>query len=126
MNSYTETKLVNLSSESANQFFNTTYLSNVSFDTPGLVIKNPLINRIELSVLHAEIPVSFYTINYSNSWFKYQLDTGPILNQQLPVGNYNANSLITALLTLINDANFEILINRVQNIYDRSSQRMAH
>ena len=111
MNSYTETKLVNLSSESASQFFNTTYLSNVSFDTPGLVIKNSLITRLELSVLHAEIPVSFYTINYSNSWFKYKLDVDPIINVQLPVGNYNANSLITALLTLINDTNFTIIIN---------------
>ena len=64
---YTETKLINLSSEQSTQFFNNSYLSNVSFDTPGLIIKNPLINRIELSVLHAEIPVSFYTINYSNS-----------------------------------------------------------
>ena len=116
MNSYIETKLVNLSSESADQLFITTYLSNVSFNTPGLIIKNPLINRIGLSVLHAEIPVSFYTINYSNSWFKYKLDTGPILNQQLPVGNYNANTLITALLTLINDANFEIIINKINGV----------
>ena len=116
MNSYTETKLVNLSSESADQFFNTTYLSNVSFDTPGLLIKNPLISRIELSVLHAEIPVSFYTINYSNSWFKYKLDVDPIINVQLPVGNYNANSLITALLTLINDTNFTIIINKINGV----------
>ena len=71
---YIETKLVNLSSESADQYANTTYLSNLTFDTPGLIIKNPLISRIELSVLHAEIPVSFYTINYSNSFFKYKLN----------------------------------------------------
>ena len=113
---YTETKLINLSSEQSTQFFNNSYLSNVSFDTPGLVIKNPLISRIELSVLHAEIPVSFYTINYSNSWFKYKLDNDPIINVQLPVGNYNANTLITALLTLINDTNFTIIINKINGI----------
>ena len=116
MNSYTETKLINLSSEQSTQFFNNSYLSNVSFDTPGLIIKNPLISRIELSVLHAEIPVSFYTINYSNSWFKYKLDVDPIINVQLPVGNYNANSLITALLTLINDTNFTIIINKINGV----------
>ena len=100
-NTYQESKLINLSSESANQFFNNSYLSNVSFNTPGLLIKNPLIARVEISVLHAEIPVSFYTINYSNSWFKYKIDTGPIINVQVQVGNYNANSLITELLTFI-------------------------
>ena len=34
----------------------------------------------------------------------------------MPVGNYNANSLITALLTLINDANFEIIINKINGV----------
>ena len=116
MNSYTESKLINLSSESANQFFNNSYLSNVSFNTPGLLIKNPLIARVEISVLHAEIPVSFYTINYSNSWFKYKIDTGPIINVQVQVGNYNANSLITELLTLLNDANFTIIINKITGV----------
>ena len=60
--------------------------------------------------------MSFYTINYTNSYFKYKLDTGPILTQQVPVGNYNANSLIAALLTLINDANFQIIINKVTGV----------
>ena len=115
-NTYQESKLINLSSESANQFFNTSFLSNVSFNTPGLLIKNPLIARVEISVLHAEIPVSFYTINYSNSWFKYKIDTGPIINVQVQVGNYNANSLITELLTLINDANFTIIINKITGV----------
>ena len=116
MSSYQESKLINLSSEYATQYYNGTYLSNLSFDTPALLIKNPNISKVELSILHSEIPVSFYTINYSNSWFKYQIDTGPILTQQVPVGNYNANTLITALLTLINDANFTITINKVTGI----------
>lgn len=109
----TETKLINLTSETATHLYNSTYLSNVSFDTPSLLVKSPYISKVELELLHAEIPVSFYTINYSNSYFKYKIDTGPITTQQVPVGNYNANSLITALLTLINDANFEITISKI-------------
>lgn len=109
----TETKLINLTSETATQLYNSTYLSNVSFDTPSLLVKSPYITKVELELLHAEIPVSFYTINYSNSFFKYQIDTGPITTQQVPVGNYNANSLITALLTLINDTNFQITISKI-------------
>ena len=116
MNSYTDNKLINLTSESATQFYNSTFLSNLSFDTPGLLIASPFIKRVELSTIHAEIPVSFYTINYSNSFFKYSIDNGTILTQQVPVGNYNANSLISALLTLINDANFEIIINKVTGV----------
>ena len=114
--SYQESKLINLSSESADQFLNTTYLSNLSFDTPGLLIKSPFLKKIELSIIHAEIPVSFYTINYTNSWFKYKIDTGPILTKQVPVGNYNANSLIAALLILISDTNFQLIINKVTGI----------
>ena len=111
-----ESKLINLSSEYASQNYNSTYLSNLSFNTPGLVIRNPLISKIEISVLHSEIPVSFYTINYSNSFFKYKLGTGSILTQQVPVGNYNANTLITALKTLINDVNFTITINKITGV----------
>ena len=116
MNTYTYNNLINLTSESATQFYNSTFLSNLSFDTPGLLIASPFIKRVELSTIHAEIPVSFYTINYSNSFFKYSIDNGTILTQQVPVGNYNANSLISALLTLINDANFEIIINKVTGV----------
>ena len=116
MITHQESKLINLSSEYANQNYNSTFLSNLSFNTPGLVIRNPLISKIEISVLHSEIPVSFYTINYSNSWFKYKIDTGPILNQQVPVGNYNANTLITALNTILNDANFLITINKINGV----------
>ena len=70
MNTYTDNKLINLTSETATQYFNTTFLSNLSFDTPGLLVPNPYIKKVELSTIHAEIPVSFYTIYYSNSLFK--------------------------------------------------------
>ena len=116
MNSYTENKLINLTSESANQFYNSTFLSNLSFNTPGLLTPNPLIKRIEISTIHAEIPVSFYTINYSNSFLKYSINNGTIFNVQIPVGNYNANTLITALSTLINNVNFTIIINKVTGV----------
>lgn len=111
-----ESKLINLTSETATQVVNSTFLSNVIFDTPSLLVKSPYITKVEISLLHAEIPVSFYTINYTNSFFKYKLDTGPIITQQVPVGNYNANSLITALLAIINDANFIITINKVNGL----------
>ena len=113
---FTDNKLINLTSESADQYYNSTFLSHLSFNTPGLLIANPYIKKVELSTIHAEIPVSFYTVNYSNSFFKYSINNGTILTQQIPVGNYNANSLITALLTLINNVNFTIIINKVTGV----------
>ena len=109
----TETKLINLTSETATTIFNGSYLSYIIFDTPSLLIKSPYITKVELSLLHAEIPVSFYTINYSNSFFKFKIDIDPIVEVQVPVGNYNANSLISALLLLIDDANFVITIDKI-------------
>jgi hypothetical protein len=112
MNLFTDTKLISLTSQSAIKN-NSTYLSDVVFYTNGLVTPDNTIIKLELSLLHAEIPVSFYTINYSNSFFKFKLDTDPTQNLQVPVGNYNANTLITALKTLINDANFLITISKI-------------
>ena len=46
MNTYIDNKLINLTSESATQFYNSTFLSNLSFDTPGLLIASPFIKRV--------------------------------------------------------------------------------
>ena len=107
-----ETKLISLTSDAGIKN-NGTYLSDITFFCNGLLVPNPQIINVELILLHAEIPVSFYTINYSNSFFKFKLDTAPIQNLQVPLGNYNANTLITALKTLINDANFTITISKI-------------
>ena len=107
-----ETKLISLTSDAGIKN-NETYLSDITFFCNGLLTPNPQIINVELILLHAEIPVSFYTINYSNSFFKFKLDTDPIQTLQIPVGNYNANTLITALKTLINDANFSISISKI-------------
>lgn len=107
-----ETKLISLTSDAGIKN-NGSYLSDITFFCNGLLTPNPQIINVELILLHAEIPVSFYTINYSNSFFKFKLDTNPIQTLQIPVGNYNANTLITALKTLINDVNFSITISKI-------------
>ena len=107
-----ETKLISLTSDAGIKN-NGTYLSDITFFCNGLLVPNPQIINVELILLHAEIPVSFYTINYSNSFFKFKLDTAPIQNLQVPLGNYNANTLITALNKLINDVNFTITISKI-------------
>ena len=48
-------------------------------------------------MLNAQIPYSFYVVNYTNNQFQYQLASGTIFTSSIPVGNYTGNSLITAL-----------------------------
>ena len=66
MNYITDSKQINLSSNSAN-ISNGSKNSNLLFQLPGLLKydKNVLYNQI--SVVHAEIPISFYTINSNNN-----------------------------------------------------------
>jgi len=49
-----------------------------------------------VTILDAQIPVSFYIINSSNSSFAV-VKSGITYNLIIPVGNYNGNSLITEL-----------------------------
>ena len=108
----TESKLISLTSDTASLYNNSTFLSNVLYFTPGLLIKKPNIINVEISILHAEIPVSFYTINYTNNQFKITL-AGTTTTITIPVGNYNANTLITAINTLLSHPNFNIIIDKI-------------
>lgn len=96
MNTYTETRLLNLSSEYATYKNNTTFLSDVTFDVNGLLVADDSIVDINVALIHAEIPVSFYVINYTNNVFTYTISS-VITNLNIPVGNYNVTSLFTYL-----------------------------
>lgn len=112
MNLITDTKLINLTSDTATQYNNSSYLSDVVFETKGLLTHDKKIVNVELSLIHAEIPVSFYTVNYTNNQFKIKLGTNQDSTYTIPVGNYNANTLITQIITLINNTNFTIQLNK--------------
>ena len=58
------------------------------------------IQKIQISLVNAQIQHSFYNINYSNNNFKYQLSELIIITK--PVGNYNATSLINVMNSYIN------------------------
>ena len=111
--SYTESRLLNLSSQTATVKNNGAFLSNVEYFLTGLIKADEHIDKIEIQLLNAQIPVSFYIINYTNNLFRIKLDTDPIQTLTVPVGNYNANTLITELKTLINDTNFQITISQI-------------
>lgn len=99
MTTFTDTKVISLNSESAS-LKNGTYLSSVSFNLQGLLRADPDIIHTQLALQNAQVPVSFYIINYTNKTFVMQFSSTDY-TITIPVGNYNANSLITALKAAI-------------------------
>ena len=93
-----ENKLITLNTRYATKI-NGTYLSSVEFPFKGVLTDEDDIVSANISVMNAQIPVSWYTINSSNNQFRY--DSNWIT---IPIGNYNANGLISVLTTLMNAA----------------------
>jgi len=81
-----------LSPNGAIQKNNSTFNSSLVFDITNPVVNNPNIVYATIRCTHAEIPYSFYIINNNNNVLS--LSTGDIV---IPIGNYNANTLITQL-----------------------------
>lgn len=110
MTSYiTESRLISLNSQFGIQN-NSSFLSDIAFELPKLLVVDKTITNVELALIHAEIPVSFYTINYTNNLF--YIDT---LQYDIPVGNYNATSLISTIKALIvsTHPNITITLNKI-------------
>ncbi len=113
MNSYiTETRLLNLSSEFATYKNNTTFLSDVTFDVNGLLVSDDNIVDVNVSLVHAEIPVSFYVINYTNNVFTYTISAIQT-NLNIPVGNYNVTTLFTYLQA---NTPFTFIFNKINGL----------
>lgn len=91
-----ENKLITLNTRYATKI-NGTALSSVEFPFKGILKEEDNIVSANICVMNAQLAVSWYTINSSNNQFRY--DSNWIT---IPNGNYNANSLITVLTSLMN------------------------
>ena len=102
MNTFTETKIINLNSKSGIKN-NSTYLSDVYFRLNGILKDDDDIIEKYISIQNAQIPFSFYNINIYNNILNIQIIT-TIYTLTLTRGNYNATSLIAEIQTqLINN-----------------------
>jgi hypothetical protein len=112
-----DSKLVNINSTNAFVKNNGTYNSNVVFNFPGLVKPEQHITGVKFQLVDAQIPVSFYNINYTNNTLNYQISS---VNYSITadVGNYNFNSLASQLIAkfLANGHIFTITINKQNGI----------
>lgn len=113
MDTYIDSRLITLTSQSATIKNNSDYLSNVEFQLTGLIKEENDIEKLEIQLLNAQIPVSFYTVNYTNNLFKIKVGTGDITTYTITTGNYNANSLINEINTQLSHANFNIIFNKI-------------
>ena len=98
MTTYLDSRIVTLTSATAKIKYNSTMLSSVEFEMIGLLRQEADILHTEISVLSAEIPVSFYNVNATNNTFRYIFNSISYLIT-IPVGNYNATTLITYINT---------------------------
>lgn len=98
-----ETKLINLNSNNAIKN-NSTYLSNVFFNFPTLIVNNSDIKNVKISILNAQFPYSFYIINVYNNVLRMSVNAGAQFSITLTPGNYNSNTLITEILAQLTTA----------------------
>lgn len=103
----TKTRIFNISSK--NTSLNNSFKSKLLISLPDLTFHEKIEN-IYFSVQHAEIPASFYVINYTNNTIVINSITYII-----PLGNYNATTLITALLILL--PSYTITYSSITNRY---------
>ena len=75
--------------------FNSNYAST---DWPTFRLLLPLNDIAAMKIIEVQIPFSYYVINGVNNTFVLQESVGMVnTTVTLPVGNYDANSLVTAL-----------------------------
>jgi hypothetical protein len=95
-------RIVNLSSNHGTKE-NGTYNSSISFSFPDLVRRQPDIAFVEVGVINAEIPVSFYNVNETNytmrfTWRDFSTALySAFVDITLAFGNYTATTLIAEI-----------------------------
>ena len=71
---YQDNRLITLNSQDGEKV-NGTYLSNINFNFSGLLKEDKNLIRSYVTVLNAQIPVSFYIIDETNNMLYYQEDS---------------------------------------------------
>jgi hypothetical protein len=114
-----DTRYVSLNSKHAvskptSDDYITSYMSNIDFHFRGLLIEEDDILYSHIDIANAQIPLSYYNINYACNTLKYTINGGSILTLSLTRSNYNFTSLIAELQTQFLSAGyvFSITFNK--------------
>ena len=94
---YQDNRLITLNSQDGEKV-NGTYLSNIRFNFSGLLQDDIYLIRTYITVLNAQIPVSFYIIDDTDNILYYTQNSIP-KTITIPIGNYNGNQMVNLLNT---------------------------
>ena len=116
-NLYTEKEnfLVVLDSRNATSYYNGDFHSSLHFDFNEPIKMPKFAIRMCCSVLQFQAPNSIYNLNENNN-ILYITIGGTKSTYTLTKGNYNCNTFITYLLTIL-PSGFGITINTITNIF---------
>ena len=92
---YIDNRIITLNSQDGEKQ-NGTYLSNITFNFSGLLKDDPNLLRTYVTVLNAQIPVSFYIIDETDNELNY-IEASVSKSIIIPIGNYNGNQMVTTL-----------------------------
>ena len=102
MATFPDTRIINLSSLHGDKR-NGSLHSIIDYEFPSLVDHKKDVAYVEVGVVSAEIPVSFYTINEYNNTIRFLINA-ITYNITLLRGNYNATTLIAEIVSKMKTA----------------------
>ena len=115
-----DTKYISLNTQHCikkptNGLYQSSFLSQIDFPFKDVLNDDDDVLYSHVSIISAEIPVSFYLINYTSNVLKYSVNNGAILTMTLERGNYNITTLISTIKTGFMTAGytFTITFNKV-------------
>lgn len=116
-----EKKIININSNDATIFRNSSFLSDLTFSFPNILSRDDDVEFLEGGLESAVFPVSFYIINYSNNIFSYTINHHEVNTDYtitIPVGNYDYKTLFTEMTTLFNanGHSFTLTLNETSGI----------
>lgn len=116
-----EKKIININSNDATIFRNSSFLSDLTFSFPNILSRDDDVEFLEGGLESAVFPVSFYIINYSNNIFNYTINHHGVYTDYtitIPVGNYDYRTLFTEMTTLFNanGHSFTLTLNETSGI----------
>lgn len=106
---YLDNHIITLNSTDGT-LLNGTYKSNINFAFTGLLKDDVNIIRTYVTLLNAQIPVSFYVIDENNNLLKV-FDGTTLFDITIPFGNYNSGTLITALNSALSTAGILLTVS---------------
>jgi hypothetical protein len=108
----TENIQIYLNSKRANKYINS-QTSDCLFHLPHINVRKT--KKVSISVLHAQIPGSYYNINSTNNILAYRINNGSLQTVQIQPSNYNINTLITHIESLL-EVEFDITYSIIKQI----------